>query len=258
MLLLADVFEHFRETCLKYYSLDPCHYFTAPGLSWDACLKKSGVKLELLTSVDMHLMIEKGIRGGISTITHRHGVANNKYLHDYDPAKESSYIIYLDANNLYGWSMSQYLPRKNFQWVPQDEIAGLDVLKIDDNADEGLILEVDLQYPHELHDLHSDYPLAPVRVLVEDSMLSDYSKDLKEKFKIGNSTVPKLISNLLDKTNYVLHYRNLKQYLKLGMKLLKIHQAIKFEQQPWLKPYIDFNTSRMEAKNIFEKTFLNS
>ena len=160
VLLLADVFEHFRETCLKYYSLDPFHYFTAPGLSWDACLKKSGVKLELLTDVEQHLMIEKGIRGGISTITHRHGVANNKYLHDYDPAKESSYIIYLDANNLYGWSMSQYLPTKNFQWVPQDEIAGLDVLKIDDNADEGLILEVDLQYPHELHDLHSDYPLA--------------------------------------------------------------------------------------------------
>ena len=159
----------------------------------------------------MHMMFEKGIRGGISTITHRHNKANNKYLSSYNPAKESSFIIYLDANNLYGWSMSQALPTKNFQWVSQDEIAGLDVLKIDDNADEGFILEVDLQYPHELHDLHNDYPLAPVRVLVEDSMLSDYSKDQKEKLKIGNSTVPKLIPNLHDQTNYVLHYRNLKQ-----------------------------------------------
>ena len=147
VVLIADVFENFRETCLRYYSLDPCHYFTAPGLSWDACLKKTGVQLELLTDMNMHLMIEKGIRGGISTITHRHANANNKYLSSYEPTKESSYIIYVDANNLYGWSMSQALPTKNFQWVSQDEIAALDLLKINDNGDEGYILEVDLQYP---------------------------------------------------------------------------------------------------------------
>ncbi len=107
VLLLADVFENFRETRLKSYELDPAHYFTAPGLSWDACLRKSGVTLELLTDIDMHLMIEKGIRGGISTITHRYSTANNKHMKkDYDPSKESSYIIYLDANNLYGWAMN--------------------------------------------------------------------------------------------------------------------------------------------------------
>ena len=257
VLLLADVFEHFRDTCLSSYSLDPCHYFTAPGLSWDACLKKSGVKLELLTDMNMHLMIEKGIRGGISTITHRHGVANNKYMKEYDSSKESSYIIYLDANNLYGWSMSQHLPTKNFQWVPQDEIAALDLLKINDNGDEGYILEVDLQYPPpELHDLHNDYPLAAERLLVDDTMLSEYSQDLSRKFNMGNSTTAKLIPNLRNKINYVVHYRNLKQYLKLGMKLIRIHRAIKFEQQPWLKPYIDFNTERRkEARNPFEKDF---
>ena len=117
VLLLADIFESFRETCLKYYSLDPCHYFTAPGLSWDACLRKCGITLELVSDPDMHLMIEKGIRGGISTITHRHAKANNKYLKDFDPTKESSYVVYLDANNLYGWAMSQYLPTSEFRWL---------------------------------------------------------------------------------------------------------------------------------------------
>ena len=256
VLLLADIFESFRETCLKYYELDPCHYFTAPGLSWDACLKKTRVSLDLLTDPDMHLMIEKGIRGGISTITHRHAQANNKYLHEYDPAKERSYIVYLDSNNLYGWAMSQSLPTGGFQWLTKEEVAGLDVRTIDDDANEGYILEVDLQYPKELHDAHDQYPLAPEKILVTDDLLSDYSKQLKAKFNMGNAKVPKLIPNLHDKTNYVLHFRNLKQYLKLGMKLLKVHRAIKFKQQPWMKSYIDFNTSRrQEAQNAFDQDF---
>ena len=256
VVLLSDVFENFRSTCLSNYELDPAHYFTAPGLSLDACLKKSGVKLELLTDPDMHLMIEKGIRGGISTMTHRHAKANNKYLSSYDQAKESSYIVYLDANNLYGWAMSEYLPTGGFRWLDEEEVNDLDVDNIPEDGSKGYILEVDLEYPEELHGAHDQYPLAPEKTLVTDDMLSSYSKDLKEKFKIGNSTVPKLIPNLHDKTMYVVHYRNLQLYLRLGLKLKKIHRVIEFNQAPLMKEYIDFNTSRrMDAKNGFEKDF---
>ena len=109
VLLLADVFQNFRKTCLQYYRLDPCHYFSAPGLSWDALLRMSKINLELITDVDQQLFIEKGMRGGISYIAHRHAEANNKYMSSYNPKEESSYIMYLDANNIYGWAMSQSL-----------------------------------------------------------------------------------------------------------------------------------------------------
>ena len=110
ILLLSDVFENFRKTCLEYYKLDPCHYFTSPGLSWDAMLKMTDIKLELMTDIDMFQFIEKGMRGGISYIANRYGKANNKYMKEYDEKVPPKYNMYLDANNLYGWAMSQYLP----------------------------------------------------------------------------------------------------------------------------------------------------
>ena len=183
VVLLSDVFENFRSTCLSNYELDPAHYFTAPGLSWDACRRQSNVTLELLTDPDMHMMFEKGIRGGISTITHRHAKANNKYLSSYDPAKESSCNIYLDAKNLYGWRMSQYLPTGGFRWLDEEEVNDLDVDNIPEDGSKGYILEVDLEYPEELHGAHDQYPLAPEKILVTDDMLSSYSKRLKDKFQ---------------------------------------------------------------------------
>ena len=116
-LLLADVFENFRNTCLKVYELDPAHFLLLPGLIWQACLKKTIVKLELLTDYDMLLMVEEGIRGGICHSIHRYVKANNKYMENYNKNEESSYIQYLDVNNLYGWAMSQKLPVNNFKWV---------------------------------------------------------------------------------------------------------------------------------------------
>ena len=113
-LLLA---ENFRKACIKTYELDPVHFISLPGLAWQACLKKTGVELELLTDYDMLLMIEKGIRGGIYHAVHRYAKANNEYLKDYDESKESSYIQYLDANNLYGAAMSEKLPINGFKWV---------------------------------------------------------------------------------------------------------------------------------------------
>ena len=116
-MLLADVFENFRKACIKTYELDPAHFISLPGLAWQACLKKTGVELELLTDYDMLLMIEEGIRGGICHSVHRYAKVNNEYMKDYDESKESSYIQYLDANNLYGAAMSEKLPMNRFKWV---------------------------------------------------------------------------------------------------------------------------------------------
>ena len=229
VLLLTDVFETFRDVCLINYDLDPAWYYTAPGLTWDAALKKTKVELELLTDPDMLLMFEQGIRGGVSSIMTRHGKANNKYMgEDFNPAEPSKYLQYLDANNLYGWAMSKPLPTKGFKWMTEDELTNW--------KDIPCILEVDLEYPKELHDAHNDYPLAPERLTVDK--------------------VEKLIPNLNDKVQYVLHYENLKLYESLGLKTTKIHRGIKFEESPWLKEYIDLNTSlRAQASNSFEKDF---
>src|SRR5277367_5195107 len=121
VLLLADVYENFRKTCLAYYGLDPCHYFSSPGLAWDSCLKMSEIELELISDVDIYNFIEKGLRGGVSIITHRKATANNKYMEKYKKSKPSTYIPYLDANNLYGWAMKQYLPYGGFEWIKPDE-----------------------------------------------------------------------------------------------------------------------------------------
>ena len=228
VLLLADVFEEFRNVCLENYELDPAWYFTSPGLAWDASLKKTEVKLELLTDIDMLQMIEKGTRGGVSMISNRFGKANNKYMKDFNPEKPSTFIPYLDANNLYGWAMCEPLPVGGFEWVDEKEF--------NDWRNFPCILEVDLDYPKELHDLHNDLPLAPERIIVNN--------------------VEKLIPTLNKKEKYVIHHRNLKQYLQMGLKLKKIHRIIKFKEEAWLKPYIELNTKlRANGKNDFEKDF---
>ena len=256
ILLLADVFENFRRTCIQYYKLDPCHYFTSPGLSWDAMLKMTNIKLELMTDINMFQFIEKGMRGGISYIANRYGKANNKYMKEYDEKAPSKYIMYLDANNLYGWAMSQHLPISNFRWMTEKQISKLNVARYNENSEKGLILEVDLEYPKELHNLHNDYPLAAERVCVNKNMLSDYCKKIATKYNISTGLVHKLIPTLSNKEKYVLHYRNLQMYIDLGLKLKKIHRVLEFDQSPWLKQYIDFNTQkRSQAKNAFEKDF---
>ena len=167
-LLLADVFENFRNMCLQIYELYPVYSVSAPGLAWQACLKKTGVKLELLTDYDMILMIEKGIRGGICQATHRYAKANNKYMKSYNKNIESSYIEYLDANNLYGWGMSQTLPVKGFRWVEDLSQFNEDFIKkYDENIYVGYFLEVDIDYPKELFNLHKDLPFLPERKKVE-------------------------------------------------------------------------------------------
>ena len=255
VLLLADIFENFRTTCLRQYELDPAHYYTSPGLSWDALLKKTGVKLELLTDYDMYLFVERGLRGGISQSSKRYVKANNSLAPDFDPTKPTSYIMYLDANNLYGWAMSQYLPTGNFRWLSTNNLDEDDykaIINISPDFHTGCILEVDLEYPKELHDMHNDYPLAPESIEVQDEWLSPYQRGLLGKTKLQK--IKKLVPNLMDKTKYIVHYRNLQLYLSLGMRLKKIHRILAFDQSPWMEPYIRMNTElRKKATNDFEK-----
>ena len=163
-------------------------------------------------------------------------------MSDYDSEKPSTFITYLDKNNLYGWTMSEYLPYEKCGW--SKNVDELDVMSIDEKSEIGYFLEVDLEYLNELHQLHNDYPLAPEKLPISSDMLSKYCKRIADKFKIKVGDVKKLIPNLSNKTKYVLHYRNLQLYLSLGMKLITIHRALQFKQSDWLKNYIDFNTEK--------------
>ena len=199
ILLLADVFENFRKACIQYYKLDPCHYFTSPGLSWDAMLKMTDIKLELMTDIDMFQFIEKGMRGGISYIANRYGKGNNKCMKTYDEKAPLKYIMYLDANNLYGWAMSKYPPTGGFKWMTEKQINNIDLSKYKEDSDKGLILEVDLKYPEKMHNLHNDYPLAPEKVKVNKDMLSNYCQEIANKFNVSTGLVHKLIPTLITK-----------------------------------------------------------
>ena len=182
----------------------------------------------------MYLFFERGVRGGVSMITMRYAKANNKYMgSNYDPNKPSIFIPYLDANNLYRWAMSQPLPVSGFQWLSAEEILEMEQ---DHSKIKSCHVEVDLEYPHELHDAHNHYPLAPEQVVV--------------------NKVEKLIPHLGPRRNYVVHHKMLKEILKRGLVLTKIHQGIRYEESTFLGKYIDSNTkSRTAAKSDFEKDF---
>ena len=218
------------------YKLDPLHYYTAPGLTWDALLKHTKIDLELLTDKGMHLFIEKGMHVGISMVSKRHAKANNPHTADYNPEKENNYIMYYDANNLYGWEMSQSLPYSGFKWKAKNKDGKFDKRQ----KGKSWILEVDLEYPKHLHKLHNDYPLAPKKLSVKEEWLSSYQTELLENKSMINIT--KLVLNLMDKKKYVVHYRNLQLYLSLGMKVKKVHRILEFDEKPWMEPYIRLNT----------------
>ena len=189
------------------------------------------------------------MRGGITHIAHRHAEANNKYMKIYDQLKRISYIMYLDANNLYGWAMSEPLPYGNFHWIETDKI----LPKVFGKC---RIYEVDLVCPEELHDLLNDYPLAPEKMAITNDMLSPYCKNIKDKFKFKIGNVNKLITNLYDKEKYVINEKLLHLYMQLGLKVTKVHRVLECSEKPFLKKYIDFNTKcRTNAKNTFEKDF---
>ena len=213
VVLLANVYEAFRDTCLKHYKLDPAHFYTSPGLAWKACLKCTGIKLELLTDPDMLLMFQRGIRGGITQAVHKYTSANNKYMGDrFDPKSESSYLQYQDANNLYGWAMSQPLPTGGFKWV---DVNPNKISELATRTDKGYILEVDVSYPRELHNPHNDLLF------------------MCERMEING--VEKLVPNLRDKKNYIIHIQALNQALQHGLRLDRIHRAMEFDSIAMVK-----------------------
>jgi len=263
-MLLADVFEHFRDTSMEphRFKLDPAHYVSAPQMAWDAMLKTTGIQLDLISDPAMYLMIESGMRGGVCMISKRFAQANNKYMGNlYNPTLPSKYIIYLDANNLYGWAMKQPLPQKNFKWLNEVEILEMTRLLrmgIPTHVEIlGWIIECDLDYPARHHNYDNDYPLAPERVDIQVEMLSDTQVALARHYTRNRTAKNvKLVPNLMNKKNYVVHGRVLEFLLKNGMQLVKIHRIIEFEQSPWMAPYIQLNTDlRAAATNDADKDF---
>ena len=215
------------------------YFVSLPSLAWQACLKKTKVKLEQLTDYDMVLMFEAGIRGGICQSINKYTTANNRYMKNYNKKAKSSYLQNLDANKLYRWAMCKKLPIDGFKWSKNLKIYTEDFIKRyddDDDSDRGYLLEVDHEYPKTLHKTHKDLAFLP------------------ERRKINE--IEKLITALNDKEKYIVHISALKQALNHGLKFKKVHRVIEFRQTDWMKSYIDMNTKlRTEAKNEFEKDF---
>ena len=235
-LLLADIYENFRNVCINICELDPAHFLSAPGLAWQACLKKTKIKLDLLTDINMLLMIEEGIRGGICQAIHHYATANNKYMKNYNKNIILTFLQYLDASNLYGWAMSKKLPVGKFEWIHPSDYTEDHIKNYDNNDEYGAILEVDIEYPKELSNKHKDVPFLP------------------ERRKINR--IEKLVTTLENKEKCIVHISTLKQALDHGLKFKKVHRVIEFKQEAWLKPYIDMNIKLgTEAKTDFEKDF---
>ena len=198
VLLLADVMHNFRTMCLAHYRLDPWRFHTVPGLTLKAGLRMTKASIDLIQDVDMHLFVEAGMRGGVSCVSKRLAEASDEP--DEDGFRQ--FLLYLDANNLYGWAMSKPLPTGGFKWMSN----------LNNWRNRPCILEVDLDYPEELHSAHNDYPLAPESLKIEK--------------------VDKLIPNLMNKEMYILHRDNLLLYESLGLKIKKIHRGITFTESP--------------------------
>lgn len=241
VILLTEVFESFRNQCIEIYDLDAAWYFSIPGLSMDAMLKMTGVEIELLCDYDMQLFFEKSIRGGVSQCNYKYKEANNKYMgSDYNEKNPDVFLTYLDCNNLYGYSMNKKHPLKNFAWLSSKEIKKIEknILFLSDNDEIGYFLEVDIDYPDNLHEIHNDFPF------------------LSEKKTPPHSKVEKLLTTLEDKRRYVLHYLNLKQAIEHGLILRKIHRGIKFLQSNFLSEYVKLNTElRKKAKTKHAQNF---
>ena len=209
--------------------------------------------IDLIEDVDMHLFVEAGMRGGVACISKRLDEASDKE----DEEGLRRFLLYLDANNLYGWAMIQHLPTGNYRWLSEKELQEFNLNAWEDNGAKGCLLEVDLECPDELHDLLADYPPAPEKKNITYEMLSDKQRELLGMF-MNNAeswqSVPKLIPSLEPKRKYIVHYRALQLYLQLGLKLTNIHRVLTFDQSAWLEPYITFNTAqRTAAKSEFLK-----
>lgn len=268
---LADVMTKFRKTSYEDYGLDPLYSYTLPGYSWLCMLSGVGregefkslhercVKIGLITDIDQHLLISKAVRGGISMIgSVRYKEFNNPGMGKrYDPSRKSTWARYWDANNLYGGGMTApNLPSGNFKWMSDEE------LNVPIHQMKDCFVEVDCDYPEELHDLHNDYPFLPEHMAPTEDMLSPHQKDLLNKLPDGKQIrqaigkQPKLIPTLNGRKKYVVHIEELQCAVRHGIKVTKVHRGVKFDSAPVMRDYILFNTAKRKvAKNEFEKAY---
>jgi hypothetical protein len=244
-ILLAEIFQKFRKDMLKFSGLDPARYISLPSFAFDSMLKITKCRLELPTDIDVVQFIEKGIRGGVSFVNTRYLSCNNS----------NEKIHYIDANNLYGHAQTSLLPYDNFKWLELKIADKVDWSKINTEGKNGFILEVDLQYPSHLHELHSNFPLAPENIELDYENLSPFAKkSLYRSTQNKKYSDIKLSATYHDRKNYVLHFKNLKLYLSLGMKLTCIHRVLKFRQKNFIEPFIELCTiERQKAKTKFEQ-----
>ena len=269
--LLATVVLCFRKLFYETYGLDCCQYYTS-NLSGDAMLKICRPHLELHTEREHLDMVENLKRGGVSSVlAKRLCKANNKFMPDYKPKQQSTFILMIDNNNLYGGIMEKFpLAISTFemfdesQWTNENEKEILQrILNTPDDNDVGFIVEADLIYPDELHDLHSDFPLAPTNESIDALWLSHYPEGLLDQMNVRAPPAgKKLIQTLFPKLNYTLHYQILKLCVQLGLKVARLHRVLSFKQGKWLTPYVQLNTKkRKEAKTKLEdfyKLMVNS
>ncbi|XP_045187034.2 uncharacterized protein LOC123544936 [Mercenaria mercenaria] len=254
-LLFADVVEDFRQVLMHDFSLDPMHYYSLPGYSFDCCLYRSEVTLELMTDEDMHNTVLQALRGGVTVVgSPRICSANSPGLPDFDPDSPVSRILFLDFNSLYPSCMIDYpLPIYGFRYLTEFDIDRLNIMDIPKDSDKGYIFVVDLEYPEELHDRDDGYPMCPENAVITKDMLSPYTHQLAEKCGIKLKDDRKLCQTFHDKTRYATHYLTLQHYLSHGMVLKRIHRVIEFTQSRWLEEFMTYTcTKRKEATNEFD------
>lgn len=262
VLLLTDVFESFRDTTFSDIGLDPARFVSLPGLGKESNLRKHPniidcngierpfeVKLFEEKQGDMHLFCKNAIRGGISLISGRLLKGNDMYQ-----------IVYVDANNLYGWAMSQWIPTGDYRWWNEWECqiaTHARILSLTDDGDKGYLFEVDLHIPPEIHDKLRDYPIAPTRECVRPQDLSPYSRaQVKRSDRHADFKTEKLLCTLRDKVAYTCHFRNLKLYIQLGAVIKKVHRVLEFTQKLWIKGFIDYHSQkRAAATSDFVKNY---
>ena len=270
-------FENFRSICLKIYELDPSYFVSTPGFAFEAMLKCTKAKLELMTDINMVLMTEKGIRGGLTQVVKKHSIANHKYLPGYGATKGSIFLQYLDANDLYGYAMSRKLPLDGYKWCDVNMFTNDFIKSYNDDNDKGYLLEVDVEYLKDLLSKHGDLPFLPERRYkipkhhyqkrISPIDIEEYTVDVRKKiarahkkvnkaFNISHEPENKLIATVQDKNKYVCNISTLKMAFDHGLRLIKVHRAIEFNHSAWLKKYIDMNTElRKNANNEFENNF---
>ena len=268
-LLLSEVFERFKDESMENFEIEPGHFISLPGFAYQAFLKQTGVQMDYVTNADIFDMLSSNLRGGHSFASQRYEESSlfKKTSHKIDPGPQNvwknrteddlQYIIDIDMNNLYGCAQSFKIPKEELVFLSNDEKEKIDWINLDPNDKYGFFVEVDLEYPKEIHEMTKSFPLCPQNSEITYNMLSPFQKGcLHNLFGKENYRQTKLTATFLPKHKIVLHGVLLSLYLKLGMKLINIHRCIRFKQDHFLREWVEFCTQkRTNSKDSFAKKF---